>query len=202
MRAVPLLTTELVTAITTYKVALAGAPGVGKTRLLDSFGSGKAEVLRTRAPGLEVRVYALSLDGGPVQIAFWDIAGQERIFCLCDQFFEGAHAIGLVYDVTMPFTFFDAMFWRESVQGIAPLVPILVIGNKIDLRAVVPHEEARGWAAIHQMGFTLTSTRTGEGISAAMEMLGRLAAQEYRRRALLRRVDCTSAGGSRDMATG
>lgn len=197
-----MLTTELVTAVTTYKVALAGAPGVGKTRLLDSFGSGKAEVLRTRAPGLEVRVYALLVDGGPAQIAFWDIAGQKRILRLCDQFFEGAHAIGLVYDVTMPFTFFDAMFWRESVQGIAPLVPILVIGNKIDLRAVVPHEEAQGWAAIHQMGFALTSARTGEGISAAMDLLSRRAVQEHRRRALLSRVDCASARDSRDLATG
>jgi small GTP-binding protein len=202
MRAVSLLTTELVTAVTTYKVALAGAPGVGKTRLLDSFGADKSEVLRTTAPGLEVRVYALWLDGEPVQIAFWDIAGQDRIFRLCDQFFDGVHAIGLVYDVAMPFTFFDAMFWRESVQGIAPLVPILVIGNKIDLRAVVPHEEVQGWAAIHQMGFVLTSTRTGEGISVALEMLTRLAVQEYRRRAVLSRVDCASPRGSRDLATG
>jgi hypothetical protein len=72
-------------------------------------------------------------------------------------------------------------------------MPMMVIGNKIDQRVIVPPEEARGWASGLNMGFALTSAVTGEGVAETFSALVRLAKQEYRRLADMQSVSSTDS---------
>jgi small GTP-binding protein len=117
-----------------------------------------------------------------IKLSIWDVAGQDRFISFRDTFYRGAHAVALVYDVTSPPSFFDLTHWHDEIQSTVPLVPMVVIGNKSDLYAIVPSDEARGWAKSLNMPFLLTSAATGENVNAFFAGLAYLAVQEQRRR--------------------
>ena len=173
----------------TYKVIVAGDGNVGKTSLIRRYCEGKFDLTRqaTRLvergdPGVDFQTKAVQVGDLSIKLSIWDIAGQDRFVSFRDTFYTGAHAVGLVYDVTSPATFFNLMHWRDEIQSIVPLVPMVVIGNKIDIYNVIPPEEARGWAKSLNMPFLLTSAATGEHVNEFFAGLAFLAVKEQQRR--------------------
>ena len=79
-------------------------------------------------------------------------------------FTGGARAVALVYDVTEPESFSRLGRWRDEIRAIVPDVRMVLIGNKIDLEAVVSDEEAQTWAREQGMPFLLTSAATGQNV--------------------------------------
>lgn len=163
-----------------YKVVLVGDGNVGKTSLVRRFCEGKFEESRILTLGVDFQVKTVQLGARTLRLSIWDVAGQERFRNFRDQFYAGTLAVALVYDVTAPATFFNLPRWREEVFASAPEVPMVVIGNKIDLGPVVPPSEAEGWARFEgRMPFLQTSALTGENVEAMFQGLGYLA---YKRR--------------------
>jgi len=117
-----------------------------------------------------------------IKLSIWDVAGQDRFVSFRDTFYRGAHAAALVYDVTSPATFFNLTHWRDEIQSVVPMVPMVVIGNKADLYGVVPPDEARGWAKSLSMPFLQTSAANGEKVEEFFAGLAYLAMQEQQRR--------------------
>lgn len=171
------------------KIILAGPKYVGKTSLIDRYGQDKVTEARVISPEATLNLIAPEPQAHP--ITFWAITGHDRSFGSQDGFFRGGHSVALVYDVGAPGSFFDLMFLYEEVQGIVPGMPMLVIGNKIDQRVIVPPEEARGWASGLHMGFAQTSAVTGEGVAETFATLVKLAKQEYQRLADMQSVSST-----------
>jgi GTPase SAR1 family protein len=161
------------------KIILAGPEHVGKKSLIDRYGQDKVTEARVISPDVKMNLVRPGHEEHPVTL--WAISGQNRFFGSQNDFFKGCHGVALVYDVGAPGSFFDLMFLHEEIQGIAPGAPMMVIGNKIDQRVIVPPEEARGWALSLDMGFAQTSAVTGEGVAEAFSTLVSLAAQEYQR---------------------
>ncbi len=166
----------------TYKVIVAGDGNVGKTSLIRRYCEGKFEKTRQATLGVDFQTKAVQVGDLSIKLSIWDIAGQDRFVSFRDTFYTGAHAVGLVYDVTSPATFFNLMHWRDEIQSIVPLVPMVVIGNKIDIYNVIPPEEARGWAKSLNMPFLLTSAATGEHVNEFFAGLAFLAVKEQQRR--------------------
>lgn len=171
---------------TTLKIVLVGAPDVGKSGLLRCYGADKQETLCVHLNDLTLRTLRLTIEEHPLQVTFWDVNGKDRYCRMPDHYFQDAQSVALVYDVSMPATFFDIMYWYQHIQSLAPLVPAAVIGNKIDLGAVVPTEEAQGWAESRHMAFAQTSVRTRQGVDDALSLLLWLAMGQLRHRAALR----------------
>jgi small GTP-binding protein len=168
-------------AAPTYKVVIAGERYVGKTALIHRFLTGA--FLDQSADVSTVHQTSVTVDPNDqriVNLTVWDAAEQFRH--PREDIYRGAFAVALVYDMTSPSTFFDVMRRRDEVQVLVPLVPILVVGNKSDLFAVIPAEEARGWAESMHMPFLMTSARTGENVIELFALLAELAIQENQRR--------------------
>ncbi|HRE47086.1 MAG TPA: Rab family GTPase [Aggregatilineales bacterium] len=165
-----------------FKITLIGAERVGKSLLVTTYINELGTDFRHVSEGTDLRTTVVNAPRHQAQITLWDMAGRDRYHRLRDQIFVGAHAVALIYDVTSPSSFFDLMSWRDTIQGIAPRVPMIVIGNKIDLPTVVPPEEVRGWSEANGLTFWLTSAVTGEGVMNAFEHLSDIAALEYKRR--------------------
>jgi len=169
-------------ALPIYKVVVAGDGGVGKTSLVRRYCEGKFDGSRVTTLGVDFQTKLVTVGEKIIKLSVWDIAGQDRFVSFRDTFYRGAHAVALVYDVTAPASFFNLMHWRDEVQSIVPLVPMVVIGNKVDLFNVVPPDEVRGWAKSGNMPFLLTSASTGERVDELFAGLAYLAVQEQQRR--------------------
>jgi GTPase SAR1 family protein len=177
------------TPLSNIKIVLAGPQHVGKRSLIDRYGQDKVTEARLISP--EVKMNLITPKPQEPPITFWAITGQNRSFGPQDDFFKGCHSVALVYDVGTPGSFFDLMFLYEEVQGIVPGMPMMLIGNKIDQRVIVPPEEARGWANSLDMGFAQTSAVTGEGVAETFLSLVNLAKQEYLRLAHAQSISST-----------
>lgn len=172
---------------TIYKVVLVGDGNVGKTSLVRRFCEGKFEESRILTIGVDFQIKTVQLGARRIRLSIWDVAGQDRFRTLRDQFYAGTLACALVYDVAAPATFFNLARWREEVLASAPGVPMVVIGNKIDLGPVVSPAEAEAWAKVAgRMPFLQTSALTGEQVEEFFQGLGFLA---YKHREALHNVD-------------
>ena len=73
-----------------------------------------------------------------VQVKIWDTAGQERYQSLGTQFYRGAEACMLVFDITNKQSFDNVEMWKDEFFNKAmpkdpENIPTFVLGNKIDL---------------------------------------------------------------------
>lgn len=159
-----------------YKVILLGDGSVGKSSLIRR--GAAANLLFDAIPEK-----LITIDGATVRLLLYDLAAdQARYREVREQFYQGALAAALVFDMTSPSSFFNLMHWRDEMQSFVPLLPGIVVGNKADQFQVIPVEEARGWSESLSMPFMLTSAESGEGVDHLWIELARLASQERQRR--------------------
>ena len=131
-----------------------------------------------------------------IVLQIWDTAGQERFHqgTLGGAFYRGADGALLVYDTANEKSFDQLSHWRdEALSRLDQNVffPIVVVGNKVDLRASDGGAASRStdqsavlaWCSDNGYGHIETSARDGTGVRAAMEAIAALAldAQRHRR---------------------
>jgi len=70
----------------------------------------------------------------PVKLQLWDTAGDEKLRHITRNYYSGASAAIVVYDVTNKKSLEVAAQWIESVRSSTPASCfICLVGNKIDL---------------------------------------------------------------------
>ena len=114
------------------------------------------------------------MDGKAVQLQVWDTAGQERFRALTTSYYRGAHGVILVYDTTDQASFDHLASWIKDVDLYSgEEVTKLLIGNKDDVKGakVVDPEQAREFAAEHNMLFMEASAMRATNVSAAFRLL-------------------------------
>lgn len=126
-----------------------------------------------------------------VSLQIWDTAGQERFHqgSIGSPFFRGAHGALLVYDVNDERSMEQISQWRDeciSRQDNADFFPIVVIGNKIDVREQKTESERvdtnpiLNWCRDNSYGHIETSAKDGNNIEAAMLAITALALESLR----------------------
>jgi len=91
-------------------------------------------------------------------------------------YYSGAAGVILVFDVTRRRSFTELEKWvKEADESIGARVPMIVVGNKIDLpdRMVSP-EEAKQWAEERGFLYMESSAKTGEGVADMFTVLAEL----------------------------
>lgn len=69
-----------------------------------------------------------------MQLQLWDTAGQERFRSLTHSYYNSAHAVVIVYDITNKRSFENLPLWLDDVQRYCKKDAIkLLVGNKKDL---------------------------------------------------------------------
>ncbi len=158
------------------KVVVAGDGGAGKTSLIRRYCAGMFEESRVMTIGVDFQVKIVDVDGRPIKLSIWDIAGQKRFGSFRDTFYRGAQAVALVYDVTDIVSLTNLVNWHREVARVAPRAHFCVVGNKIDLHRVVPRSPAESWASALGFAYVETSAKTAEGVDDFFLTLARLAA--------------------------
>jgi Ras-related protein Rab-23 len=180
-----------------FKICLIGDGYVGKTSIRRKYlkGGFKASYLPTL--GVDFAQKVTTFEGVPTYLVVWDIAGQPLFQSLRRRYYEGCSGMILAYSVVDRLSFDSASKWLVEAHGfMGELPPLIVVGNKIDLRPTHPQEDTvspeEGQAFSDKFSaelnapsiFIETSALTGENIDEAFDRLIKLMVGEDEQRRL------------------
>eukprot|EP00923_Selenidium_pygospionis_P041807 GHVN01072616.1.p1 GENE.GHVN01072616.1~~GHVN01072616.1.p1 ORF type:complete len:217 (-),score=6.37 GHVN01072616.1:119-769(-) len=125
-----------------FKIVIIGDGGVGKTTFVTRHKSG--EYIKRYDPTVGANVHSLPFytNYGEIVFTCWDTAGQERNSGLRDGYYVDAHGGIIMFDLTARITYQNLANWYTDLTRICPDIPIIVCGNKADIRerAVKPRQ--------------------------------------------------------------
>jgi small GTP-binding protein len=159
-----------------FKVVVAGAKNVGKTSLIRRYATGKFDKSTLSTIGVDFETKKVIVDNTEILLNIWDFAGEERFRVLFPSYVSGASGALMLYDVTNEDSLNDLYDWINVISSVpnAPKTKIL-IEAKIDLERKVKRED--GMKVFEKFKFQgdliSTSSKTGDNVEEAFEMLGR-----------------------------
>jgi len=175
------------------KICLLGDLAVGKTSLirryvLDTFDDKYITTIGTKVTKkrliIEVPDKQKEVD---LTLLIWDIMGQyqERLPTTISQFdryvpqqnyFYNAKGAIIVCDLTRKSTFKNIKIWTSSLFEITGTIPIIVVGNKVDLedKYEIEKEDIETLSMDYNAISFLTSAKTGQNVEKMFYNLGEL----------------------------
>ncbi|KAK2534348.1 Rhoa [Columba guinea] len=198
---IPILTFRMPMAAIRKKLVIVGDGACGKTCLLIVFS--KDQFPEVYVPTVfENYVADIEVDGKQVELALWDTAGQEDYDRLRPLSYPDTDVILMCFSIDSPDSLENIPEkWTPEVKHFCPNVPIILVGNKKDLRndehtrrelakmkqassfliEPVKPEEGRDMAnRIGAFGYMECSAKTKDGVREVFEMATRAALQARR----------------------
>lgn len=155
------------------KVALVGAPGVGKTSLVRRFVDQLFDDRYLTTIGVKVDKKDVDLGGETLRLMLWDVAGAEEGF-IPTSYVRGSAGYVLVLDGTRPDTLQAGLDVAAAIERDLGAVPSVTVINKLDLMddwclsaGDLARLDAR--ASTHR-----TSAKSGEGVEEMFVALAHL----------------------------
>ena len=161
----------------TCQILLIGDSLVGKTCLIQRYANGIFKEDYISTVGLDYYTKQEMINNLNVSVKLWDTAGQERFKALTASFFRNAEGVVIAYDVTNSESFDNLKFWISSIKTNLfeknIFIPIIIIGNKIDLEDMrdISKDVASAFAKENNFKYFETSAKTGEGVDEAFRDL-------------------------------
>ncbi len=174
----------------TLKICLLGDPAVGKTSLKNRFlGKGFSNTyVTTIGVDFSIKRYLIH-DTYYITYQIWDIAGQHHFESLRPSFYAGAKGILMIFDITRKETYQNVPNWLQQLWNIEGPLPMILIGNKADLReqglAQVAPEQGELYAEMLSQSigtpvpYIETSALTGYQVNKAFEQLALQIVQKF-----------------------
>lgn len=113
------------------KIILTGNYGVGKTAIRRYLLS--EDFAETYKPSIGVYVDKVSLSAKEDTLIIWDLPGEVKQNKIPSSHFLGSQFVIYIVDLTRPSTYVNIHKDISYLESILPDIPILTIGNKIDL---------------------------------------------------------------------
>ncbi|XP_062522685.1 ras-related protein Rab-24-like [Corticium candelabrum] len=159
------------------KVVLLGEMDCGKTSLVTRYMSGTFSSKTQTTIGAAFCQRNIRIQQKNIKIGIWDTAGMEQFQSMCSQYYKGAQAAVICYDVTSLESFEKADFWIKEIIKMEPDCKVYVCGCKRDLtdsgskkRAVDVHD-ASDRASEAGAKFIETSSKTGDNVDQLFLMI-------------------------------
>jgi small GTP-binding protein len=100
-----------------------------------------------------------------VKLQIWDTGGQERFSYVRPLYYKGAMGGIVVYDVTQPESFDSIKKWFNEVKSNRGNIPLLLVGNKVDLPdRKISAEQGKDLAQKFGVRYFEASAKTGKSI--------------------------------------
>ena len=123
-----------------YKVIVIGDSSVGKTAIIHSYIQNSGPIQPTL--GVQNQYKIVNVPGGGVngipkqiKLDIWDTAGQEQFKSMVRNFYQGSHAVLIVYGVNSSSSFKSIDGHLSDFEQIVSSQDVikLIVGNKCDL---------------------------------------------------------------------
>ena len=174
------------------KICLLGDAAVGKTSLIRRYVFNEFDDKYIMTLGAKVSKKDINLeytkDVGKiihvnVVLSIWDILGQrdESSRRVRPVYFKGSSGALLVCDITRQSTFNNLAIWIKAFFQVTKEVPIVVLGNKIDLykEAEVYYEDLEKFSKDYNIPVFITSARTNSNVDRAFYKLSEMMVDQY-----------------------
>ncbi|OMJ75569.1 hypothetical protein SteCoe_25266 [Stentor coeruleus] len=159
----------------THKVIALGMYGVGKTCILlrateENFTFPKSYSCTI---GVDFKTKMHSYDGQTVKLMIWDTAGQERFHHINRYYYNGCHAVMLVYDITNPDSLEKvSLFHDDFIKNSDGTAVFVLVGNKLDSNdRRVSKDQGENLANKLKIPFIECSAYTGENIEEIFDLI-------------------------------
>lgn len=167
-----------------FKVVVIGPAAVGKSSLIRRFVENKFFLQYKFTIGVDFLTKIVEYEPEKIaKLAIWDIGGQDRFKTLRRNFYDGTNGALVVFDLARAQTFPKMKEWLSDLrQSIEEDIPIVIIGNKIDLISeigeVIERDEVHQF--VEKLGSLLieTSAKTGDNVKKAFVELTRKIVQK------------------------
>lgn len=156
------------------KIIIIGEPAVGKTSLVKKFVSGQFVNDYRASIGTNIFTTKINLKSGiDVKIQIWDIAGQERWIAMRTIYYKGTDGVLIVADLTRKNTFEQIeKFWYADLKKNNISSPIILLGNKSDLKKDITEEEIEALGKkIKAKDILITSAKTDVNVEKAFKLI-------------------------------
>ena len=150
-----------------YKILVIGESNVGKTSIILRYTENSFNASGISTCGVDVKCKYVSLDNLKIRLDIWDTAGQERFRGLAKNYFRGANAFILVYDITNKNSFTKLRGWiSDAKEKIEREYKMIVVGNKKDCKneRVIDYDTLADFGKKNNVLFLEVSAKTGEDI--------------------------------------
>ena len=158
------------------KLIIIGDSGVGKSNYLYRFVEGNFNPIHEATIGFDYKAKICLLPKSKKKVKFqiWDTAGQEKYMSINKNLFQRVQGIILMYDITEQKTFDNLRQWMNVINQLAGGIPLILIGNKIDLveQRVVPKIKGEQFAKDNNIIFFESSAKSGENVEISFFNLG------------------------------
>jgi len=171
-----------------FKLAVLGDASVGKTSLIHHFCEGyfRESYLATIGVAFLTKTIDTTLKDGRkanITLQIWDIGGQSIFQSIRSNYIKGAQGAFILFDVTSRNSLIHVDDWIGELSKALNIkdlsrIPIIVIGNKIDLDLDQRLKKRALDYLRNQFKFeipiTYTSAKTGEGMNDAFREITEL----------------------------
>ncbi len=152
-----------------FKVIAVGDGAVGKTSITLRFSTGTFRDSYIMTIGVDFAVKTIDVgttEGAKkIKLQIWDTGGQERFSYVRPLYYKGAMGGLVVFDVTQVESFQNIPKWFEEVKKNRGNIPLILVGNKVDLPdRKINGEQAKEIAKKNGVQYLETSAKTGESI--------------------------------------
>ncbi|MFW9929037.1 MAG: Rab family GTPase [Candidatus Thorarchaeota archaeon] len=119
------------------KVVLLGNTSVGKTTLRLKYIGQSFRYNYLPTLGADFSLQSVTYGNKTIEFQIWDIGGQTTYNLVRKNFYAGSNGSLVLYDITNQQSFDNVDFWVDEFLNYCGenQVPIVLIGNKIDLRS-------------------------------------------------------------------
>lgn len=126
--------------------------------------------------GLDFSSCITEVDEHQITVQLWDTAGQERYRSMVTAYYQQAHGIIMVYDISNRESFDNLKIWTEMVETKCnDEIKVLLIGNKLDLDSIreVSTKEGKQYAENNNFFYMETSAKENlkNEVGEAFEMI-------------------------------
>ena len=158
------------------KLIIIGDAGVGKSNYLYRFAEGQFCPVYEATVGFDYKSKTSFLPNCKKKVKFqiWDTAGQEKYMSINKNLFLRVQGIILMYDITEMKSFQNLSVWMNAVEQLSKGTPLILIGNKIDLKdkRQVSSEQGKEYADKYNIEFFESSGKSGENVEKSFIFLG------------------------------
>ena len=165
------------------KVLVLGNSTVGKSNFIFRFCQNDFQESHISTVGIDCQSKIIQLhDKTSVKINVFDTAGQERFMCINRNLFTRVQGILLLYDISQLRTFEKLKDWIETIKENCADIPIILVGNKVDLEdnRAVSYDEGKKIADENEFMFIETSAKTNINVDKAFMELAEKILRDYK----------------------
>lgn len=132
--------------------------------------------------GISFQNVLVEIRGKRIILQLWVLGDQERYRSLRKLYVNGSSGAILLYDITNESSLNRIPEWREKIAELCGEIPIVLIGNKLDLEEQRVISNEKGMEILKKNNLSLfmeVSTETGENVERMFELIGELMFNAY-----------------------